>query len=154
MLHTVAPCPSLISDSNLRFPHAAATTKEPVNSRSDSGTASTAQRRRPNTRNTAPKTAFACLVSCAWVMLLEHPHRATILDDRGAISDKWLAKQAHRAANSDDLFGSRLQKVVTARKMAPFCQPASQPAKQHATKRFSLFRCFSASFSLVFDLMV
>ena len=87
-------------------------------------------------------------------LLPEHPHRAAILDDRGAISDEWLAKQAHRAANSDDLFGSRLQKVVTARKMAPFCQPAPQPAKQHATKRFSLFRCFSASFSLVFDLMV
>ena len=91
-------------------------------------------------------------ISDEW--LAKQAHRAAILDDRGAISDEWLAKQAHRAANSDDLFGSRLQKVVTARKMASFCQPAPQPAKQHATKRFSLFRCFSASFSLVFDLMV
>ena len=70
------------------------------------------------------------------MIALEHPHRAAILDDRAVISDEWLAKEAHRAANSDDLFRSRLQKVVTARKMAPFCQPGCnpppQPAKQHA----------------------
>ena len=57
----------------------------------------------------------------------EHPHGAAILDDRAAISDEWLAKEAHRAANSDDLFHSCLQKVVTARKMAPFCQPGCNP---------------------------
>ena len=78
--------------------------------------------------------------------MLGHPHRAAILDDRAAISDEWLAKEAHRAANSNDLFRSRLQKVVTARKMAPFSQP---PRNLQNSMRQSVFPCFGELFTCI-----